>query len=184
MQASLFTGASDILGRAFVVHAGEDDLGLGGDEGSLKTGNAGGRVACGVVRQEETVKVFSNEGVRLSQRGPLAPIVLHMDQENEVEYEEEDFQSTSPSSSLTKAILMRDVGSCSFPPGSDAALFLSSSIGVEMGHEGSLYFEDPEAERMGLRLAVSIGDANPKCLALEEEIKTRTAEVGHKLKEK
>lgn len=39
-------GERSIVGRAFVVHEGEDDLGLGGDAGSLATGNAGGRVAC------------------------------------------------------------------------------------------------------------------------------------------
>jgi len=38
-----------ITGKAFVVHAGEDDLGMGGDDGSLKTGNAGKRLACGIV---------------------------------------------------------------------------------------------------------------------------------------
>jgi len=37
------------VGRAFVVHAGTDDLGRGGNEESLKTGNAGGRLACCVV---------------------------------------------------------------------------------------------------------------------------------------
>lgn len=45
-------GARDIAGKAIVVHAGEDDLGRGvGDkaEGSKKTGNAGGRVACGLI---------------------------------------------------------------------------------------------------------------------------------------
>lgn len=39
-------GQYSIVGRAIVVHAGEDDLGLGNNDGSLKTGNAGGRVAC------------------------------------------------------------------------------------------------------------------------------------------
>jgi len=46
-------GSRDIAGRAIVVHAGEDDLGMGvGDkaEGSKKTGNAGARVACGIIK--------------------------------------------------------------------------------------------------------------------------------------
>ena len=40
----------EILGRAFIVHAGEDDLGLGGDDESTKTGNAGARIAGGIIR--------------------------------------------------------------------------------------------------------------------------------------
>ena len=40
---------TSILGKAIVVHAGEDDLGTAGDSGSLATGNAGGRVACGII---------------------------------------------------------------------------------------------------------------------------------------
>jgi len=32
-----------------IIHKGEDDLGLGGDAESLITGNAGERVACGVI---------------------------------------------------------------------------------------------------------------------------------------
>jgi len=45
-------GERDVAGRAIVVHAGEDDLGRGvGDkaDGSKKTGNAGARVACGLI---------------------------------------------------------------------------------------------------------------------------------------
>lgn len=42
-------GPESVLGRTIVVHAGTDDLGQGGDEESKKTGNAGGRPACGVI---------------------------------------------------------------------------------------------------------------------------------------
>ena len=46
---------SDVVGRAIVIHAEEDDLGQGGDEESTKTGNAGDRVACGVIRLREVM---------------------------------------------------------------------------------------------------------------------------------
>ncbi|CAB0037044.1 unnamed protein product [Trichogramma brassicae] len=42
-------GNRSIVGRAFVVHALPDDLGRGGNEGSRTTGNAGDRLACGVI---------------------------------------------------------------------------------------------------------------------------------------
>ncbi|XP_070545186.1 uncharacterized protein [Ptychodera flava] len=42
-------GKHSVIGRAFVIHEGVDDLGLGGDEGSLTTGNAGARMACCVI---------------------------------------------------------------------------------------------------------------------------------------
>ena len=32
-----------------IIHADEDDCGLVGDEGSLKTGNAGKRIACAII---------------------------------------------------------------------------------------------------------------------------------------
>ncbi|GFZ20395.1 copper/zinc superoxide dismutase 2 [Actinidia rufa] len=46
-QVIPLSGPNSVVGRAFVVHELEDDLGLGGHELSLTTGNAGGRLACG-----------------------------------------------------------------------------------------------------------------------------------------
>lgn len=51
------TGINNILARGVVIHAGMDDMGKGGDEGSLKTGNAGGRVACAVIARSEGPQV-------------------------------------------------------------------------------------------------------------------------------
>ena len=42
-------GERSVVGRSIVIHSDEDDLGKGGDEESLKTGNAGKRLACGVI---------------------------------------------------------------------------------------------------------------------------------------
>ena len=44
-QATL-EGRVNIIGKAIVIHEGKDDLGLGRDEESLKTGNAGKRSGC------------------------------------------------------------------------------------------------------------------------------------------
>ncbi|XP_058128569.1 superoxide dismutase [Cu-Zn]-like [Anopheles ziemanni] len=43
------SGAMNVVGRSLVVHADPDDLGLGGHELSKTTGNAGARLACGVI---------------------------------------------------------------------------------------------------------------------------------------
>ena len=40
---------ANILGRGLIIHADTDDCGMGGDEESLKTGNAGKRIACAVI---------------------------------------------------------------------------------------------------------------------------------------
>ena len=47
-------GDRSVVGRGIVVHADKDDLGKGGDEESLKTGNAGDRLACGVITLRAT----------------------------------------------------------------------------------------------------------------------------------
>lgn len=43
------SGPNNIIGRTVVVHADVDDLGLGGHDLSKTTGNAGGRIGCGVI---------------------------------------------------------------------------------------------------------------------------------------
>ncbi|XP_017027282.1 extracellular superoxide dismutase [Cu-Zn] isoform X2 [Drosophila kikkawai] len=43
------TGKRTIIGRGCVLHELEDDLGQGNHTDSKKTGNAGGRIACGVI---------------------------------------------------------------------------------------------------------------------------------------
>jgi Cu-Zn family superoxide dismutase len=47
-------GERSVVGRGIVVHADADDLGRGGDEESKKTGNAGNRLACGVITLRAT----------------------------------------------------------------------------------------------------------------------------------
>ncbi|CAE6395047.1 unnamed protein product [Rhizoctonia solani] len=51
-----FRGETNILARALVIHAGQDDLGLGGFNDSLTTGHSGPRFACGVIGLSNATK--------------------------------------------------------------------------------------------------------------------------------
>ena len=42
-------GEYSVIGRSFVIHENEDDLGKGGFSDSSTTGHAGGRIACGII---------------------------------------------------------------------------------------------------------------------------------------
>ena len=54
--SSLFNEDS-LIGKTLVIHADEDDHGLGGDAGSEATGNAGDRLTCGII-SEKTNLIF------------------------------------------------------------------------------------------------------------------------------
>jgi len=81
---------SDVVGRAIVIHADEDDLGLGGDAESLKTGNAGDRVGCGVIRLKEVVEEAYSRSVsdKHFDRNQLPQINRNDVEESDFEYKE------------------------------------------------------------------------------------------------
>lgn len=67
------SGDYSVVGRAFVIHADPDDLGKGGDAESLKTGNAGDRLACGVIRLRESLEEdIVNEIAVANPKNPIA----------------------------------------------------------------------------------------------------------------
>jgi superoxide dismutase, Cu-Zn family len=55
-----FNKKTCVVGRMIIVHEDRDDLGLGGDAESLKTGNAGKRLGCGVIGLQEPPKNSSS----------------------------------------------------------------------------------------------------------------------------
>jgi len=55
-----------IVGRMIIVHEDRDDLGLGGDAESLKTGNAGKRLGCGVIGLSEGFSEKNAESLKES----------------------------------------------------------------------------------------------------------------------
>ncbi|KAB7496026.1 Superoxide dismutase [Cu-Zn] [Armadillidium nasatum] len=68
-QPSLDTSSQAYVGnRAIVVHASPDDLGQGGNPESLKTGNAGSRLGCGIILIQKQNQQTHNEGVQVLQR--------------------------------------------------------------------------------------------------------------------
>lgn len=60
-----------IVGRMIIVHADRDDLGLGGDAESLKTGNAGKRVGCGVIGLAEPPKNMTKKAEQNVESKPI-----------------------------------------------------------------------------------------------------------------
>lgn len=54
---SLYENApTNVMNRVLVIHSGEDDLGRGGNLQSVKTGNAGEHIACGVITPIESLE--------------------------------------------------------------------------------------------------------------------------------
>lgn len=71
-------GKHSILGRAIVIHTGEDDMGLGGHLDSNTTGHAGGRVTCGIIGilspEEWAMGAANNFGTSLSLLFTVIPL--------------------------------------------------------------------------------------------------------------
>ena len=50
---------ANIIGRGLIIHADQDDCGQGGNAESLKTGNAGKRIACAVIGYSKKILFVS-----------------------------------------------------------------------------------------------------------------------------
>ncbi|KAF8766784.1 Extracellular superoxide dismutase [Cu-Zn] like protein [Argiope bruennichi] len=61
-------GPYSIVGKAIVIHALPDDLGLGGNEESLKTGNAGTRLACCVIEKVDKLPIRSYKAIKTAKQ--------------------------------------------------------------------------------------------------------------------
>ena len=71
---TLFDADEGIINRTLVVHAGEDDLGDGGAPDSNTTGNAGGRVGCGIVELRARPMELKCADLCGDFKGPVASI--------------------------------------------------------------------------------------------------------------
>ena len=71
---SLFDATEGIIGRTLVIHEGQDDLGDGGAPDSNTTGNAGGRVGCGIVELRARPMELSCKELCGDFKGPVASI--------------------------------------------------------------------------------------------------------------
>jgi len=51
-----------VIGRGIVIHAKQDDLGLGGNPTSLINGNSGNRIACGIIAYANSTNSIVSTG--------------------------------------------------------------------------------------------------------------------------
>ena len=59
-KSSTLFGKNTLIGRTLVIHANKDDLGQNEDIGSIKFGNSGPRLACGII---QLVSTKHNQGM-------------------------------------------------------------------------------------------------------------------------